>query len=129
LPRSHHRRVARRAAAIKNVVNILVTGGCGFVGSAICRGRIAHRSGCRITVLDNLRRQGGETNRGPLESLGVTVVHGDVRMQSDIDAFGPLDWLIDAAAEPSVLAGTSAGAATPAEDSPVNALPQPSPDG
>jgi len=92
-------------------MNILITGGCGFVGSAICRGLVAHLSGCRITALDNLRRQGAETNRGPLESLGVTVVHGDVRMQSDIDALGPFEWLIDAAAEPSVLAGTSAGAA------------------
>ncbi len=92
-------------------MNILVTGGCGFVGSAICRGLITHLSGCRVTVLDNLRRQGAETNRGPLESLGVTVVHGDVRMQSDIDALGAFDWLIDAAAEPSVLAGTAAGTA------------------
>jgi len=92
-------------------MNILITGGCGFVGSAICRGLITHLPGCRVTALDNLRRQGAETNRGPLESLGVTVVHGDVRMQSDIDALGPFDWLIDAAAEPSVLAGTAAGAA------------------
>jgi len=65
----------------------------------------------RSSQLDNLRRQGAETNRGPLESLGVAVVHGDVRLQSDVDALGPFDWLIDAAAEPSVLAGTSAGAA------------------
>ena len=92
-------------------MNILVTGGCGFVGSAICRGLITHLPGCRVTALDNLRRQGAETNRGPLELLGVSVVHGDVRMQSDIDALGPFDWLIDAAAEPSVLAGTSAGTA------------------
>lgn len=92
-------------------MNILVTGGCGFVGNAICRGLVTHLSGCRVTVLDNLRPQGAETNRWPLKSLGVTVVHGDVRMQSDIDALGPFDWLIDAAAEPSVLAGTSAGTA------------------
>jgi len=92
-------------------MTILVTGGCGFVGSAICRGLVAHLPGCRVTVLDNLRRQGAETNREPLESLGVSVVHVDVRMQSDIDALGPFDWLIDAAAEPSVLAGTSAGTA------------------
>jgi CDP-paratose 2-epimerase len=43
--------------------------------------------------------------------LGVSVIHGDMRMQSDIDALGPFDWVIDAAAEPSVLAGTAAGAA------------------
>jgi CDP-paratose 2-epimerase len=92
-------------------MNILVTGGCGFVGSAICRGLLARISGVRITVLDNLRRTGAETNRDPLAALGVAIVHGDVRLQSDIDALGPFDWLIDAAAEPSVLAGTVAGAA------------------
>ena len=92
-------------------MNILVTGGCGFVGGAISRGLVAHLPGCHVTALDNLRRQGAETNREPLETLGVAVVHGDVRLQSDVDALGPFDWLIDAAAEPSVLAGTAAGAA------------------
>jgi CDP-paratose 2-epimerase len=92
-------------------MNILVTGGCGFVGSGICRGLIAHFPGCRVTALDNLRRAGAETNREPLAALGVRIVHGDIRLQSDIDALGPFDWVIDAAAEPSVLAGTSAGAA------------------
>ena len=99
-------------------MNILVTGGCGFVGSAICRGLIAHLPGCRVTALDSLRRQGAETNRGSLEALGVAVVHGDVRLQSDVDALGPFDWLIDAAAEPSVLAGTGAGAAAGAATTP-----------
>jgi CDP-paratose 2-epimerase len=94
-----------------NRMNILVTGGCGFVGNAICRGLLAHMAGCRVTALDNLRRIGAETNREPLAALGVAIIHGDVRVQSDIDALGPFDWVIDAAAEPSVLAGTSAGAA------------------
>ncbi len=92
-------------------MNVLVTGGCGFVGSAICRGLVAHLPGCHVTALDNLRRVGAETNRDPLTALGVAIVHGDVRLQSDLDALGPCDWVIDAAAEPSVLAGTAAGAA------------------
>ena len=92
-------------------MKILVSGGCGFVGSAVCHGLIAHLPGCHVTALDNLRRRGAETNREPLETLGVAVVHGDVRMQSDVDALGPFDWLIDAASEPSVLAGTAAGGA------------------
>ena len=92
-------------------MNILVTGGCGFVGSAVCRGLVAHSPSYRVTAFDNLRRVGAETNRDPLAALGVAVIHGDMRMQSDIDALGPFDWVIDAAAEPSVLAGTFAGAA------------------
>jgi CDP-paratose 2-epimerase len=92
-------------------MKVLVTGGCGFVGSAICRGLVAHRAGCRVTAFDNFRRVGAETNREPLLRSGIAVVHGDVRLASDLDALGPFDWVIDAAAEPSVLAGTTVGAA------------------
>ncbi|NBW85415.1 MAG: NAD-dependent epimerase/dehydratase family protein [Planctomycetia bacterium] len=49
------------------------------------------------------------TNRAALEADGVQVVQGDVRIAGDVEAAGPCDWVIDAAAEPSVLAGTSAG--------------------
>src|SRR5262249_53822431 len=55
--------------------------------------------------IDNLSRRGSETNRKALESLGVRVFHGDVRMRSDLDMLPPADWVIDAAANPSVLAG------------------------
>jgi CDP-paratose 2-epimerase len=92
----------------------LVTGGCGFVGAAVCRRLVAHVPGIEITVLDSLRRIGAEMNRSAMHALGVRVVHGDVRMPSDIDAIGPFDWVIDAAAEPSVLAGAAgARGATP----------------
>lgn len=70
-------------------MNILDTGGCGFVGSAICRGRVAHLSGCHVTALDNLRRIHAETNREPLAALGVAIIHGDIRLQSVVDALGP----------------------------------------
>ncbi len=90
-------------------MKLLVTGGCGFVGAAICRRLLEASEGLEITVLDSLRRRGSETNLADLEGLGVRVVHGDVRMATDIDSLGPADWVIDAAAEPSVLAGTAAG--------------------
>jgi CDP-paratose 2-epimerase len=93
-------------------MKILITGGCGFVGAAVCRRFLAARSGLALTVLDSLRRRGSETNVADLEGRGVRVVHGDVRVAADIDALGPFDWVIDAAAEPSVLAGTAAGGHT-----------------
>ncbi len=95
-------------------MKILVAGGCGFVGAAVCRRLLATREGLAITVLDSLRRAGSETNVEPLVALGVRVLRGDVRVESDILAAaggGGFDWVIDAAAEPSVLAGTAAGAA------------------
>lgn len=94
-------------------MRVLVAGGCGFVGAAVCRRLLAARAGLTITVLDNLRRVGAETNRAGLSALGVVVLHGDVRIQADIDATATpegFDWVIDAAAEPSVLAGTGVGA-------------------
>lgn len=93
-------------------MRILVAGGCGFVGAAICRRLLSVREGLSITVLDSLRRAGSELNRRSLPALGIKVVHGDVRIRSDIEeaaAGGRFDWVIDAAAEPSVLAGTGAG--------------------
>jgi CDP-paratose 2-epimerase len=93
-------------------MKILITGGCGFVGAAVCRRFLAARAGLEITVFDSLRRRGSETNVADLEARGVRVVHGDIRMAADIDALGPFDWVIDAAAEPSVLAGTAAGGHT-----------------
>jgi CDP-paratose 2-epimerase len=93
-------------------MKLLVAGGCGFVGAALCRCFLSAREGLEITVVDNLRRRGCESNLADLESRGVRIVHGDIRLATDVDALGPVDWVIDAAAEPSVLAGTSAGAHT-----------------
>jgi CDP-paratose 2-epimerase len=93
-------------------MKILVAGGCGFVGAAVCRRLLATREGLAITVLDSLRRPGSETNVSPLSALGVRVIRGDVRVESDVAAAtgSRFDWVIDAAAEPSVVAGTPAGA-------------------
>lgn len=88
----------------------VVTGGLGFVGSVLCRGLVEHWPGVEVVAFDNLRRAGAEGNRDVLRRHGVAFVHGDVRCQSDVDALGDIDWIIDAAAEPSVLAGTAAAA-------------------
>jgi CDP-paratose 2-epimerase len=44
-------------------------------------------------------------NRAQLAQRGVRVIHGDLRIRSDVDALPSADWVIDAAANPSVLAG------------------------
>lgn len=93
-------------------MKILITGGCGFVGAAIGRHLMASFAGAEITAFDSLRRRGSETNLDDLTHHGIRVVHGDMRIAADVDALGPYDWVIDAAAEPSVLAGTAAGGHT-----------------
>ncbi len=86
-------------------MRVLVSGVCGFAGSHLARYLLESHEGIEIVGLDNLSRQGSETNRLALKRLGVQLVHGDLRMASDVDALPPVDWVIDAAAQPSVLAG------------------------
>lgn len=86
-------------------MNILVTGACGFVGSRLLRRFREATEGWNLLGMDNLCRAGSETNRGVLNELGVKFFHGDVRNASDFESLPPVDWVIDAAANPSVLAG------------------------
>lgn len=58
-----------------------------------------------LSGIDNLSRPGAETNHRALTRSGVNFRHGDIRQPSDLESFGEIDWVIDAAANPSVLAG------------------------
>jgi CDP-paratose 2-epimerase len=86
-------------------VRILISGVCGFAGNAIARALAARAPKTRIFGFDNFIRPGSEANRAALKRLGVSVVHADLRAASDVDALPACDWVIDAAANPSVLAG------------------------
>ena len=90
-------------------MRILVTGICGFAGSAIAESLLEAHEGLAITGLDNLMRPGSELNRARLRKLGIGIRHGDLRAASDFESLDAADWVIDAAANPSVLAGTQAG--------------------
>jgi CDP-paratose 2-epimerase len=86
-------------------LKILITGICGFVGSALARLWRESDPSISIMGVDNLIRNGSQTNREALKKLGVRVFHGDIRMASDFEALPAADVVIDAAANPSVLAG------------------------
>jgi CDP-paratose 2-epimerase len=86
-------------------MKIFISGVCGFVGSHLARYLIEAHDGITIVGLDNLARLGSETNRQSLKRLGVQLFHGDIRMASDLETLPVVDWVIDAAAQPSVLAG------------------------
>src|SRR3954468_6250040 len=86
-------------------MRILITGICGFVGSTLARSLRDANPRTEIFGIDNLARAGSEINRQALGRLGITVRHGDVRNASDVDALQSATWVIDAAANPSVLAG------------------------
>jgi CDP-paratose 2-epimerase len=86
-------------------MRILITGAAGFVGSTLAATLRSASTGVEIIGIDNLSRSGSETNRATLRTLGVRLVHGDLRLASDLESLPSADWVIDAAANPSVLAG------------------------
>ncbi len=86
-------------------MRILISGICGFVGSKIAEHLKARSASYQISGIDNLTRRGSWVNLARLQELGIDVIHGDVRNQSDMETLQPVDWVVDAAASPSVLAG------------------------
>lgn len=90
-------------------MKLLITGICGFVGSVLARELPSLLGKCEVFGIDNLSRAGSEVNRGTLRKARVPVFHGDLRNPSDLENLPRVDWVIDAAANPSVLAGVSGG--------------------
>ena len=86
-------------------MKILITGICGFAGSTIARSLVEQNAGVSLVGFDNLSRKGSETNVEPLRALGIEVRIGDVRDRAFLDTFTKADWILDCAANPSVLAG------------------------
>jgi len=86
-------------------MHLLLTGICGFVGSTLAQALVAESWVSGVVGIDNFSRAGSELNRLRLRELGIQVIAGDIRNQSDVDALSRCDWVIDCAANPSVLAG------------------------
>ena len=86
-------------------MNILLTGIAGFAGKTLAKALLDSDHTLSIIGIDNLSRIGSEGNAGELRKLGIQLVRGDVRLASDLDSLPNVDWVIDCAANPSVLAG------------------------
>jgi len=86
-------------------MKIFITGICGFVGSTLAKEVKRQFPESDIFGIDNLSRPGSWLNRSQVLEAGIKVFHGDIRIASDLDVIPKADWVIDAAANPSVLAG------------------------
>lgn len=65
-------------------MKLLITGGCGFLGSNLASYGI--ESGYQVTVFDNLSRLGASQNLEWLRGLGdFTFIHGDTRNKNDVE--------------------------------------------
>ncbi len=85
-------------------MQILITGGAGFVGSNLALALREAMPEVSITAMDNLYRSGSELNVTRLEAADVRFHQGDVRHPETFPT-EPFDLMIECSAEPSVLAG------------------------
>ncbi len=86
-------------------MRLLITGGAGFVGSNLATAFKRDNPDWDIVALDNLYRRGSELHIQRFKKIGVTFIHGDIRIKDDILRIGHFDLLIECSAEPSVLSG------------------------
>lgn len=86
-------------------MRILVTGACGFAGAVLARRMIESAADVQIIGIDNLSRPGSQTNVEPLRALGVEVRIGDILDRDFLASLPRCQWILDCAANPSVLAG------------------------
>jgi len=94
-------------------MKILITGICGFVGSTLAREIRKVHSDWDLVGIDNFCRAGSELNRTLVEKkLQVEFYRGDIRNQSDLESLPKCDYVIDAAANPTVLAGVDGHTST-----------------
>jgi CDP-paratose 2-epimerase len=85
-------------------LHVLVTGGCGFIGSHVALH--LREKGHKVSVLDNLVRRGSERNLAVLDRHGVSFFHGDVRNPEDLANLPTgIEMICDTSAQPSVVTG------------------------
>lgn len=86
-------------------MRVLITGVSGFVGSVLAKSLLDCDQIDSLVGIDNFSRPGSEQNRFALKKLGIDVRFGDIRNPSDLENLPAVDWVIDAAAQTSVLSG------------------------
>ena len=83
-------------------MRILITGGCGFIGSSLAiflRDKIKK---ARITSIDNLSRKGSILNKKRIKKAKIPNLKIDISKFSEIKKLKKFDLVIHCAAEPAI---------------------------
>ena len=83
-------------------MKILVTGGCGFVGSSIALFLKKKNHTFKISTLDNLIRKGSSVNLKRLKKVGIKNYNIEIENYKKFAKLEKFDFIIDCCAEPSV---------------------------
>ena len=90
------------------MTRVLVTGGCGFIGSNFIKHLLLEDSGVEVTNLDLLTYAGNPRNLEGVGAPGYRFVRGDVRDPKLVDELVTgADWIVHFAAETHVDRSTS----------------------
>ncbi len=81
-------------------MKILITGGCGFVGSSIAI--FLNKKKFKVFSLDNLSRKGSEINNLRLKKLGIKNYKIDIGKKNGLYKLPKFDFIIDCCAEVAV---------------------------
>ena len=90
-------------------MKILITGGCGFIGSNIAIYLKKTNNKNKIYCADNFYRKGSIENKKRLLKKDIAVIKCDIRNEKDLNKVPKFDLLIDCAADPSVATGYKNG--------------------
>ena len=83
-------------------MKILITGGCGFVGSNIGIFLKKRLKNSKIYSLDNLKRKGSIVNKNRLKKLGITNYKINIENYARLKKLQKFNLIIDCCAEPAI---------------------------
>jgi len=90
---------------MKNNLKIIIAGGAGFVGSSLAIYLQKRIRNSEIFIVDNLIRKGSKLNLKRIENNGIEFINADLSQPSSFKLLPKAEIFIDAAADPSILAG------------------------